>query len=111
MSTAASGQQVAPVETERGRFSDGIDRFVVCASPASSVPGSFRVYLGHRGGELVLVVSGISSEDLRATWGERWRELSPLWKEWMQLTAFTVFYTGGADLPKEPIGRAKFCEG
>ena len=72
MSTAASRQQVAPAETERGMFSDGIDRFSGCASPALSVPGSFRVYLGRRGGDLVLVVSGISSEDLKASWGEKW---------------------------------------
>ncbi|THV26415.1 hypothetical protein [Glycomyces paridis] len=111
MSTAAEARRNPPPEVERGRFTDGVDWFSVCAAPAECAPESFRVYQQQSGGDLVLIVSGINSENLRASWGEAWRSQSPEWHEWMQVKGFTVFYTGKAELPDRYIGRARVCEG
>lgn len=91
---------------ERGRFADGGHRFTVCASSAV-VPDSFQVYADGNRADLVVIVSGLNTGDLHATWGDEWRSRSAAWKEWARSTAFHVFYNGSHSDP----GAARFCDG
>ncbi|MBO3735420.1 hypothetical protein [Glycomyces niveus] len=73
--------------------------------------------------DLVLIVSGLNTGHLHATWGEGWRAFVPEWKDWVRDAAFQVFHTGhvgrsdGTDRPggstaARPIpGKVRFCNG
>ncbi|THV32107.1 hypothetical protein [Glycomyces paridis] len=78
---------------ERGRFNDGLTDFTVRASSANA-PDSFQVAVTGNPADLVLIVSGLGSGDLHATWGETWRAFAPDWKVWVEDAAFKVFYNG-----------------
>ncbi|GAB4004070.1 hypothetical protein GCM10029992_47950 [Glycomyces albus] len=68
---------------------------------------SFQVYADHNPAEVVLVVSGLNSGELRATWGPQWRTTSEPWQEWFEANAFMVFHNGS--LP--PTGKVRACRG
>ncbi|MCD0446493.1 hypothetical protein LO763_23020 [Glycomyces sp. A-F 0318] len=93
---------------ERGQFTDGHSRFNVRASSAQA-PDSFQVYANSNHADLVLIVSGLISGNLHATWGQGWRTFAPEWKIWLEDTAFTVFYNG-TQINQRP-GKVRFCEG
>lgn len=107
---------------ERGRFTDGRTEFTVRASSESS-PDSFQVFANGDQGDTVMIVSGIVSRKLHATWGDDWRAYAPEWKIWLEDTAFAVFYNvhvfqACADSPgtaddRSSTGsfRARFCDG
>ncbi|MQM24451.1 hypothetical protein [Glycomyces albidus] len=82
-----------PDPLERGRFSDGSREYVVCASSLSA-PDSFQVWVSGNRADIVMVVSGLNSRDLHATWGEEWRTRSVEWREWARTCAFHVFHNG-----------------
>ena len=75
----------------RGRFNDGSNEFCVRASSVDA-PDSFQVFVPGERTDIVMIVSGINSGHLHATWGEVWRSYSPEWKVWLEDTAFKVFY-------------------
>lgn len=107
---------------ERGQFTDGHSRFNVRASSAEA-PDSFQVYANGNCADLVLIVSGLTSGNLHATWGHGWRAFAPEWKVWLEDTAFKIFYNGSrfgeerpapSDRTEQPapwLGKVRFCEG
>ncbi|GAB4006612.1 hypothetical protein GCM10029992_57920 [Glycomyces albus] len=86
-------RSTAPVALDRGQFSDGVRRFTVRAS-GPDAPDSFQVYVDGNRAEVVLVVSGINTGELRATWGPHWRTASEPWRDWFEASSFMVFYNG-----------------
>ncbi|SDE37439.1 hypothetical protein [Glycomyces harbinensis] len=113
---------VEPDPLHRGRFTDGHSEFSVRAS-SPATPDSFQVYANGNCADLVLIVSGLNSGSLHATWGQGWRTFAPDWKVWIEDTAFKVFYNGSklgerpdrsnrsTDLPAKRPGEVRFCEG
>jgi hypothetical protein len=96
---------------ERGRFSDGRRVFTVRASSADA-PDSFQVYTEGNPADIVMVVSGIISRNLKATWGDDWRSSSVEWRDWAKDEAFRVFYNGTESGGHGPIPRRiRFCDG
>jgi hypothetical protein len=93
---------------ERGAFSDDYRTYQVRVSSADA-PDSFQVLTG-KGDDIVLIVSGLNSGELKATWGPFWRSFKPNWKIWVEESAFRVFYS-----QCQPINSAAvswvFCEG
>lgn len=77
---------------ERGTFTDGQHNFGVRASSRQQ-PDSFQVYTGDDQ-DIVLVLSGLNSGDLKATWGPQWRTATAEWKAWAEEASFRVFYSG-----------------
>ena len=93
----ADGRRQPPKEKPdplvRGRFTDGSREYSVCASSAV-VPDSFQVFAGGNRADIVLIVSGLTTGDLHATWGDEWRSMSGEWREWARNCAFHVFHNG-----------------
>ncbi|THV43316.1 hypothetical protein [Glycomyces buryatensis] len=94
------------VSSERGRFSDGTRVFNVHAS-GQSAPDSFQVSVDCEQVDIVLVVSGLNTGQLHATWGEGWRTASEDWRRWFEDQAFMAFYNG----QRPPKGKVRFCNG
>jgi hypothetical protein len=93
---------------DRGSFHDDYRSYKVRASSADA-PDSFQVLTGESE-DIVLIVSGLNSGDLKATWGPFWRSFKPNWKVWVEDSAFRVFYSGRAAVASTPP-MVKFCEG
>ncbi|GAA2170347.1 hypothetical protein GCM10010403_34970 [Glycomyces rutgersensis] len=93
----------------RGRFTDGRTEFAVRASSADA-PDSFQVYVPGTRADIVLIVSGINSGVMHATWGEGWRGYASEWKVWLEDTAFRYFYRFARPSP-HPKGGNDFREG
>lgn len=100
---------------ERGQFGEGGHVFVVCASSLDA-PDSFQVYTKGNRADVVLIVSGLSSGNLHATWSSEWRGFTPEWREWLRAGAFHVFYNGDTPMPIESAadpraGKVRHCNG
>jgi hypothetical protein len=93
---------------ERGSFHDDYRSYRVRASSADA-PDSFQVLTGEHE-DIVLIVSGLNSGDLKATWGPFWRSFKPNWKVWVEESAFRVFHSGHVAVPSAPP-MVKFCDG
>jgi len=93
---------------DRGSFHDDYRSYKVRASSADA-PDSFQVVTGANE-DIVLIVSGLNSGNLKATWGPFWRSFKPNWKIWVEDSAFRVFYSGRTALPSAPP-MVKFCDG
>ncbi|MEU6246541.1 hypothetical protein [Glycomyces sp. NPDC047010] len=91
-------------ELVRGSFRDDYRSYTVRASSADA-PDSFQVIAGARE-DIVLVISGLNSGDLKASWGQYWARLKPQDKIWLEEQAFRVFYRG-----RRIVGAARFCDG
>nr|BFF22441.1 hypothetical protein GCM10025732_04060 [Glycomyces mayteni] len=91
-------------ELVRGSFRDDYRSYTVRASSADA-PDSFQVIAGARE-DVVLVISGLNSGDLKASWGQYWARLKPQDKIWLEEQAFRVFYRG-----RHIVGGARFCDG
>jgi len=101
-----TARHAVPDPLVRGRFGDDQRYFTVRASSADA-PDSFQVYAGENRADVVVVVSGLVSWNLRATWGDGWRSGSAQWKAWFKDQAFMVFYNG-----KPPAAdNVRFCNG
>lgn len=74
----------------RGTFHDDFQTYHVVASSADA-PDSFKAVTGERD-DIVLVISGLNSGDLKATWGPPWRGYRADWKLWFEEEAFRLFY-------------------
>ncbi|MCD0442258.1 hypothetical protein LO763_01285 [Glycomyces sp. A-F 0318] len=98
-----------PISLERGAFHDDLRQYKVRVSSADA-PDSFQVTTGERE-DLVLVISGLNSGDLKATWGPFWRSHKPSWKIWVEESAFRVFYSGCRLGSRPPVGRLPRPEG
>ncbi|SDD28989.1 hypothetical protein [Glycomyces harbinensis] len=94
---------------DRGGFSDDFRSYTVLASSADA-PDSFQVITGERGDDVVLVVSGLTSGNLKATWGRFWSGLKPQSKIWVEEQAFRTFYSGHRIIATAPVS-ARFCDG
>ncbi|SDD85768.1 hypothetical protein [Glycomyces harbinensis] len=81
----------------RGVFRDDLRQYKVRAS-SPDAPDSFQVITGERE-DIVLIISGLNSGDLKATWGPFWRSHKPNWKIWVEESAFRVFYNGSNRVP------------
>jgi hypothetical protein len=95
--------QSASDPLERGQFSDGRRVFVVRAS-GTNAPDSFQVHTKGNQSDVCLVVSGLNSGSLHATWSEEWRSATPEWREWARNNAFKAFHTVNAST-------VRFCRG
>ncbi|RRR99608.1 hypothetical protein [Glycomyces terrestris] len=96
---------------ERGRFSDGRRSYTVRASGPVS-PDSFQVYMTDNAADIVLIVSGLTSGCLHATWGEEWRSAPERAREWLRAWAFHVFHNGDQSVPARPAPRReRHCDG
>jgi hypothetical protein len=97
---------------ERGQFSDGRRIFVVRAS-STEAPDSFQVHAKGNRTDVILVVSGLNSGNLHATWSEEWRSASPEWREWARNNAFKTFHTVRTSSGTQPAnpGKIRFCRG
>ncbi|MFC3493929.1 hypothetical protein [Glycomyces rhizosphaerae] len=93
---------------DRGTFHDDYRTYRVRASSADA-PDSFQVLTG-KGEDIVLIVSGINSAEMKATWGPFWRSFKPNWKVWVEESAFRVFYNQRTPNESDP-GKWRFCEG
>lgn len=91
---------------ERGTFSDGVRSFTVRAS-SEDAPDSFQVYSDEGTAEIVLVISGLNTGTLKATWGLNWVNAPEEWHEWCEAEAFMAFYNG----TRPAIGRVRVCNG
>lgn len=116
----AEGRKPTPSEQPdplvRGRFTDGSREFAVCASSAVA-PDSFQVFASRNRADIVMIVSGLNSGDLHATWGDEWRTTTPEWRDWAKNCAFHVFYNGSL-MAGDSTGRGgagsgatRFCRG
>lgn len=94
-----SARQGAQDPLTWGRFSDRQRQFTVRASSADA-PDSFQVYSGGDPADIVVIVSGLASWNLRATWGDGWRSAGAEWKSWCKDQAFMVFYNGRPPAPE-----------
>ncbi|MBO3731340.1 hypothetical protein [Glycomyces niveus] len=95
----------------RGGFTDEVDGFWVYALSAAS-PDAFQVCANGNQADIVLIVSGLHSGLIHATWGEGWRSRSVEWREWAKGCAMHVFANGS--LLKEPqtgARKVRFCDG
>jgi hypothetical protein len=93
---------------ERGSFHDDYRTYRVRASSADA-PDSFQVLTGD-GDDIVLIVSGINSGELKATWGPFWRSFKPAWKIWVEESAFRAFHRARTPMPSAPTS-IRFCDG
>lgn len=97
-----------PAALVRGSFRDDYRTYKVRVSSADA-PDSFQVLTGDRE-DIVLIVSGLNSQELKATWGPFWRSFKPTWKIWVEESAFRVFHRA-----QTPVGSAppsvRFCNG
>ncbi|MEU6858629.1 hypothetical protein AB0B28_07130 [Glycomyces sp. NPDC046736] len=93
----------------RGTFGDQQQHFTVRAS-SETAPDSFHVSVADNPADLVLIVSGLTTGHLHATWGEGWRAFAPEWKAWFEDCAFGIFYNGRVAGRPRP-GQVRFCEG
>jgi hypothetical protein len=88
----------------RGEFHDD-DRVYNVRASSAVAPDSFQVHTGEKE-DIVLIVSGLNSGDLKATWGPFWRGFNSQWKIWVEESAFRVFYRD------HRLGeRVRFCNG
>ncbi|SDD74682.1 hypothetical protein [Glycomyces harbinensis] len=94
---------------DRGTFRDEYRSYTVRASSVDA-PDSFQVITGAQGDDVVLVVSGLNSGALKATWGRFWRGLKPQTKIWIEEQAFRAFYSGHHIFDPAP-GTVRFCDG
>lgn len=113
MTDEHQSRQSASTTLVRGQFTDGHTRFTVRAS-GTTAPDSFQVSANDNPADLVLIVSGINTGHLHATWGDGWRTFNPEWKVWIEDAAFKVFYTGH-QIDNRPYedgqGEVRFCSG
>lgn len=91
---------------ERGNFTDGYQTFHVRCS-SENAPDSFQVYADGNPEAVVLVLSGLNSGELKATWGRDWRTASEAWREWAEAQAFMLFYNGQST----PRATVRVCNG
>ncbi|HEU5129328.1 MAG TPA: hypothetical protein VFU12_15195 [Glycomyces sp.] len=106
MTDARRIRRSRPTTLDRGHFTDGVRTFHVRCS-SETAPDSFQVYADGNPEAIVLVLSGLNSGALKATWGPGWITASEEWRQWCEAEAFMVFYNG----TKAAVGRVRVCNG
>lgn len=109
MSNPNRTRQPSDTSLDRGHFSDGPRFFTVRAS-GPVAPDSFQVFANGHQADVVLVVSGLNTGRLHATWGDDWRTASAAWKNWARDQAFLAFYSG-QDIGCPAPGQVRYCNG
>lgn len=112
MNPTHTASAVLPLEVEIGTFRDRQTTYHVAAS-SEHAPESAQVYADGNRADIVLVLSGLSTEHPRATWGAQWRARSPewdQWREWMQEETFRAIYRVREPAPV-PLRAVRFCNG
>jgi len=97
-----------PAVLVRGTFHDDFRHYRVRVSCVDA-PDSFQVLTGDRE-DIVLIVSGLNSGDIKMTWGPFWRSFKPSWQTWVEESAFRVFNTGRHSIESAPI-TWRYCNG
>lgn len=99
-----------PTSLTRGTFADQYRTYTVRAS-GPVAPDSFQVTTGPSGDDVVLVVSGLNSGDLKARWGRFWSGLKPHAKVWIEDQAFRAFYSRKHFSESAQASATKFYDG
>jgi len=86
-------------EVQRGSFDKDGSRFDVCASSALA-PEAMRVYPAGDRSVIALVVSGLNSGDLKASWGAGWDAYPLEWREDFEERAYRAY-----------VSRVRVCNG
>lgn len=95
----------------RGGFTDGVHEFWVHALGAES-QDAFQVCANGNRADIVLIVSGLRSGPVHATWGEGWRSRSAEWRAWAKDCAAHVFDNGSLLKERQAgMGKVRFCDG
>lgn len=89
-------ESTSTAEVRRGSFDFNGAEFEVFASSADA-PESMRVYPVGRHDSLVLVVSGLNSGDLKASWGMPWSEHPQEWRDSFEERSYRTYINRGAD--------------
>lgn len=99
-------------EVQRGSFTKDGRTFDVYASSAHA-PDTMRVYPADAHGSIVLIVSGLNSRNMKASWGLPWRDFAEAWRDDFEERAYRA-YVSRSDAPR-PTARAtamvRVCEG
>lgn len=94
-----------PDPLSRGGFTDGVNEFWVYAS-SPVAPDSLQVCANGNRADLVLIVSGVNTGWVHATWGDEWRTRPPEWRDWLKRCAEHVFDNGSLLKERQPAARA-----
>lgn len=97
-----------------GSFSDGAGSTFHVFASSSYAPGALFVHYESNRADAVLIVTGLSSGNPRASWGPHWRATARPWQRWCQEAALHVFYNGGEATQAAQAtatGRARVCDG
>ncbi|PRY62486.1 MULTISPECIES: hypothetical protein [Glycomyces] len=86
-------------EVQRGSFDKDGTRFDVCASSAMA-PEAMRVYQAGDRSVIALVVSGLNSGELKASWGSGWGAYPEEWRDDFEERAYRAY-----------VSRVRFCNG
>ncbi|MEU6247623.1 hypothetical protein [Glycomyces sp. NPDC047010] len=86
-------------EVQRGTFDKDGSRFDVCASSALA-PEAMRVYQAGDRSVIALVVSGLNSGDLKASWGAGWGDYPLEWRDDFEERAYRAY-----------VSRVRVCNG
>lgn len=99
-------------EVKRGSFVQDGSAFDVCAS-SEHAPEAMRVYPAGDRSALVLVVSGLNSGDMKANWGQPWRDYPDQWRDDFEERAYRAYVSRDAK-PRasvRAVGTVRICEG
>jgi len=86
-------------EVQRGSFEKDGTRFDVCASSALA-PEAMRVYQAGDRSVIALVVSGLNSGEMKASWGSGWGAYPEEWRDDFEERAYRAY-----------VSRVRFCNG
>jgi hypothetical protein len=99
-------------EVQRGSFIKDERMFNIYASSAHA-PDTMRVYPADAYGSIVLIMSGLNSRNMKASWGLPWRGFAEEWRDDFEERAYRA-YVSRAVAPR-PTARAtatvRVCEG
>jgi hypothetical protein len=90
---------MADKEVRRGSFDMDGSLFDVCASSAFA-PEAMRVYPAGDRSVIALVVSGLNSGELKASWGSGWGAYPEEWRDDFEERAYRAY-----------VSRVRVCNG
>lgn len=99
-------------EVQRGSFAKDGRTFDVYASSAHA-PDTMRVYPADAHGSIVLIVSGLNSRSMKASWGLPWRGFAEEWRDDFEERAYRA-YVSRANVQRPTVratATVRVCEG
>lgn len=105
-------ESAASAEVRRGSFVKDGSLFEVCASSANA-PEAMRVYPEGDRSRIALVVSGLNSGDLKASWGAGWADYPQEWREDFEDSAYRTYVSRETApiLTTKETGTVRVCNG